>query len=128
MTGAELLRAAADRLDELAGKATPGPWHVECSHGDPAAQVHLVTDVMRDRYGNNSVSTDDHATAAYIAAMHPEVGKALAAWLRKEADGFELYEATVRVAINLGSGARLSHSTHYEALAVARLIVGSTDG
>lgn len=61
--------ADIEALAVLLEAATPGPWHMECSHADPSEQCHLVMDVLRDKYGDNSVSTDDHATAALIAAL-----------------------------------------------------------
>lgn len=70
---AETLRRAADLLDELAGKATPGPWVMLA--GEYVTPVGIL--VAPDDGG---VRTSD---AAYIARMSPEVGKALAAWLRQ---------------------------------------------
>lgn len=82
MSAADELRAAADRLEALAKDATPGPWctvHGGCVWSGDRNSPHddsapIVTD---------SASPDDHA---YIAAMHPGVGLALAAWLRGMTD------------------------------------------
>lgn len=105
MTPAERLLAAADLLDKRAGEATGGPWEVrftglarptvsvvgeilERSHGSAATTVFAGVDEDRADSGNldeseiNWVSEKD---AAYIATMHPEVGKEQAAWLRESA-------------------------------------------
>lgn len=102
------LRTAAQHLRDLAEKATPGPWS--------AVTEHVGIDLRETGRGSFSyarllVSLDDtdydpeyaenvpedidpqeamEADAAWIAAVHPEVGKALADWL----DGIaETYEA-----------------------------------
>lgn len=74
---AELLRRAADRLDELTKAATPGPWVPEggWSVAGPTPDgwgggPHLIAD------------TKWRSDTAYIATMHPGVGKALAEWFR----------------------------------------------
>lgn len=80
MTPAERLLAAADLLDKLAWTATPGPW-VEAGIGDYGWSVTAID--HRSRFG---VETEDSeqgkADAAYIAAMHPEIGKDLAIAMR----------------------------------------------
>lgn len=64
---AEQLRAAAQRLRELAGAATPGPWtYVPSSRGGWYVDPQTVASVGRK------------VEAAYIAAMHPGVAQALA--------------------------------------------------
>lgn len=74
-----LLRRAADRLDDLAGAATPGPWK-RGGIGDFGWSVHM---------GPTAVETEDsqqgNADAAYIAAADPGVGATLVLWLRTEA-------------------------------------------
>lgn len=75
MTPAERLVAAADLLDKRASEATAGPWTATVKDG-----------------GRAWVNTGEHerafslhgwqADTRYIATMHPEVGKALAEWLR----------------------------------------------
>lgn len=91
MTPAERLLAAADLLEKRAGEATPGPWAVG-SHLDaltPPRTWHLEGIERWRGLANNVGLGEDEATATYIATMHPEVGKVLAAWLR------ELGEETV---------------------------------
>jgi hypothetical protein len=80
VTPAQELAAAADKLDALASKATEGPWR-DMSMGSEGSTIHA---------GGNTVSTarrvgrcGEYADAAYIAAMDPLVGKALAAVLRE---------------------------------------------
>lgn len=82
MTPAERLNAAADLLEKRADDATPGPWR-DMPMGSEGANIHA---------GGNTVTTarrvgriGEFADASYIATMHPEVGKALASILRREA-------------------------------------------
>lgn len=73
MSAAQELRAAADRLDALAEAATRGPgvWRAVGAEDEWVIENELlaIADVF------------DTGDAAYIAAMSPTVGKALAAWL-----------------------------------------------
>lgn len=94
-----LLLRAADRLDELAGAATPGPW--EARHS--AANGHRVIGGSHPLAGqatdNRTVHRDggypaDWPTgvvnsagdADYIAAVDPPTGSAFAAMLRAAAE------------------------------------------
>lgn len=87
MTPAERLLAAADLLDKRAGEATEGPWHAAPEIDGVYADRMTV---VRPAHGKRIVAVGQvrpHSAAgeqnvAYIATMHPEVGKALAAWLR----------------------------------------------
>lgn len=78
MSSADELRAAADRLDELAGAATPGPWSV--GSVNPTTNGSWFGNMDPEVPGpvGDAYLTD----AAYIATLSPEVGKALAATLR----------------------------------------------
>lgn len=78
MSAVEQLRAAADRLENLAQSATSGPWGRAGVDGMGFA-------VHRGEHGTVALYASS-GDAAYIAAMSPEVGGALAAWLRAEAD------------------------------------------
>ncbi|MEW1895950.1 hypothetical protein [Streptomyces albidoflavus] len=128
MTPADTLRAAVDRLRELADAAPEPPW-TEDGVGDIGFGVAMG--------GGRGVDTGDdgpdgRAVAQYIAAMHPGVGNALAAWLEAAA---RYYEAGVTAAADVfrddpagrdrflttGPGAPSPH-----AIAVARQILGST--
>jgi hypothetical protein len=79
--GAELLRAAADRLEVLAGRTTPGDWRIE---GLLATRPEVI--VHRDDGGTEHVAEARAGTAAWIAALSPAVAPSLAVWLRAEAD------------------------------------------
>jgi len=106
-TPAERLLAAADLLDKRAGEATAGPWTAEAATsisvlpGGLACEftTWLVTSPVPDEEGQRTavVAAERHPLtgsltggcfdeddAAYIATMHPEVGKALAKALRRE--------------------------------------------
>lgn len=79
---AERLREAADRLGALA-EAHEGrdwDWTGVGAHGYPQ-RVSSIGDaaLIAETYNNPDMP---HPAAEYIAAMHPGVGKALAAWLR----------------------------------------------
>lgn len=105
MTPAEELRAAAERLELLTREADriyPRMWR----------------EVMAAIESDPSNVTQ----ASYIATMHPEVGKALASWLRAEAAEHQAYvEKAIR-----HSGVRLAiaETRHGHALSVARAING----
>ncbi|MFD6113637.1 hypothetical protein ACFWG0_26490 [Streptomyces yangpuensis] len=127
MTPAAELRAAAEQLRRLAADATAGPWRQHDTHLDLGG--HTAT-VLTDRDDLNKteliawVPTWTHQpwdesrnawnNAAYMAAMHPGVGAALADWLEREArqETYTLAEFGHRSACP-------------EALAVARAINGS---
>lgn len=93
MTPAERLLAAADLLDKRAGEATKGQWRYELLDarwaGDrPAHWVRfdlLDDDGLGETTGTVAECPWGERDGRYIATMHPEVGKALAAWLRLEA-------------------------------------------
>ena len=112
---ADLLRRAAARLDELAVAATRGPWRV--APIAKRADVRGLPENTSGDYRGDSIATAadsefgacSQSSAAYIAAMHPGVGKALAAWLRGEANALHLCPGHVAVA----------------ALTVAREILGA---
>ena len=79
---AQTLRTAADRLEALAARTTPGDWRIGgllatrpevIAHSGDGATEH----VAEARAG----------TAAWIAALSPAVAAPLAAWLRAAAAG-----------------------------------------
>lgn len=62
-----------DRLGEIRVRldaATPGPWGVESSHGE----LWQIDGVLRDRYGDNAITSNDRATIEFIAAAPADVG------------------------------------------------------
>lgn len=95
-TPADELRAAATTLRQLATDATPGPWRQHDTHldqyshtatvlsgdrTDPGPRGHLrawLPTMSQDSWDN---TRNVWADSAYIAAMHPDVGSALAALL-----------------------------------------------
>lgn len=86
MTPAEVLAAAADKLDALASGASDGPWR-DLLMGSEGSKVLA---------GGNTVSTARHIAlargsgdATYIAAMNPLVGRLLAQVLRRFTDACE---------------------------------------
>ncbi|WP_440571634.1 hypothetical protein [Streptomyces sp. KR2] len=129
MTPAEELRGAADKLRAAAQdahRASPAPWSVTDENVIRCADGMIVA----DRSGTDHPA--ERADLPYIAAMHPGVGRALAAWLEAAARD---YEAGVAAADDVfrddpagrarflatGPGAPSPH-----ALTVARQILGST--
>lgn len=76
---ADLLTAAADRLEELMLVVPAGPWEADNSE---------VYGPARDWVAETLNTDDDErtdASAMWIATMDPLVGAALVAWLRDEA-------------------------------------------
>lgn len=117
MTPAEELRAAADRLDKLAGGATQGPWRTD-EIGNPFCSAIVVAGRPSKRARVELAETLHDADAAYIAAMNPLVGKALVKAFRDEAEESARY-----------ARAALRDDGHPALLALARLINGGeTDG
>jgi hypothetical protein len=97
---ADELRTAAEKIRALVEGATTGPWSVNSWGHVETGGFETVAEVW-------PLSAEPGANAAYIAAMHPGVGLALAAWL--EAEAFQVSHNGRSVA------------THH-ALAVARAI------
>ncbi|WP_030304177.1 hypothetical protein [Streptomyces katrae] len=133
MTPAEELRAAAETLRQLAADATAGPWRQHDTHLDLGG--HTAT-VLTDRDDINQtelvawVPTWSHQpwdtarnawnNAAYMAAMHPGVGAALATLLERQAK--QAAEIEQYLGDQFQEGA-LDQDMH-DALAVARAING----
>lgn len=103
MTPADTLRAASQRVRELAAKATPGPWRAaEEIDGLRAGRLttvkapnpHLCRQPAWTRVvtvGQTRPHFDDgkglaEANVAWIAAMGPPIAEPLAAWLEATAD------------------------------------------
>jgi hypothetical protein len=83
---ANKLHRAAEKVRGLANAATPGPWHHEPgssghdNEGKPWPANYVAATNVRPRFKVHSV-----ADAAYIAAMDPAVGLAIADWLDEDA-------------------------------------------
>ena len=103
-TPADELRAAATKLRELATAASSAPWTVNTWGNVETAGLEEVAEVW-------PLQASPGVNAAYIAAMGPNVGAALADWLDSWT-GIDLYEA----------GSLPEDARH--ALAVARQING----
>jgi hypothetical protein len=102
VSDAGLLREAADRLERLALRSTPGDWRTT---GLLASRPEVVA--VRPDGGTEHVAEARASSAAWITAFSPAVAGPLAAWLREEA-GVS------------------SHSAH--AVAVARLLLDRLPG
>ena len=89
---AELLRRAADRLDALAGRTTPGDWRVS---GLLATRPEIVAHTDG---GTEHVAEARAGTSAWIAALSPAVAGPLAAWLRAAASADPVDPAAITVA------------------------------
>lgn len=128
MTPAEVLAAAADRLDALVAEATGGPWsahYVSALHTDAGAWVGAPGERTTDGVyvASTANAVEGLGDAAYIAAMNPLVGKALSKVLRREA---ETLAQSARTPVFDGRTLMLPDE---HLLEIARLIVGGeTDG
>ena len=71
-----LLRAAADRLEALAARSTPGDWRIG---GLLASRPEVIA--HRDG-GTEHVAEARAGSAAWISALSPALAAPLAAWLR----------------------------------------------
>ena len=80
-TDADLLRAAADRLELLAARATPGDWRVT---GLLASRPEVVA--VGSDGSTEHVAEARAASAAWITALSPAVAAPLAAALRAAAE------------------------------------------
>jgi hypothetical protein len=133
MTLAEELARAADKLDALAAEATDGPWTGRIFDDACHQYADVIGKQEVEQYsGSYTVTTAlvaggtseiaqpgwlYPANAAYIAAMNPLVGKALAEWLRAEGSRLDRSPAAF-------GGAPL-FKPQPEAMTLARLINGS---
>ena len=80
MERADLLRTAADRLEELAARTTPGDWRTA---GLLATRPEVVAHAPGG--GTEHVAEARAATGAWIAALSPALAAPLARWLRAAA-------------------------------------------
>ena len=79
---AALLRTAADRLEALAARTTPGDWR---AGGLLATRPEVVAHSPDG--GTEHVAEARAGTGAWIAALSPALAAPLAAWLRTAAHG-----------------------------------------
>lgn len=104
-TPAALLERAADHLEELAGKATSGPW-VRLRNGN------VVSAIRRMTFGLVVAKRMDEVDANWVAALNPAVAAPLVSWLRET--GGQLQDEPVQT------------SDQEYALDLARIILGET--
>jgi hypothetical protein len=92
-----LLRTAADRLDRLAARTTPGDRR---TGGLLATRPEVIAhrEATDGEPGTEHVAEARAGTAAWISAVSPAVGPPLAAWLRAAADHPAIEPAAVAVA------------------------------
>ncbi len=76
----DLLRTAADRLDALAARTTPGDWR---TGGLLATRPEVVAHSADG--STEHVAEARAGTGAWIAALSPALAAPLAAWLRSAA-------------------------------------------
>jgi hypothetical protein len=93
---AEMMRAAADRLEGLAGRTTQGEWR---SGGLLASRPEVVAHRPDGR--TEHVAEARSGTAAWITALSPAVAGPLAAWLRAAADADPAEPSALAVARDL---------------------------
>ncbi|MEU1327212.1 hypothetical protein [Streptomyces microflavus] len=124
---AEELRAAAELLREASIDATEGPWTAD----HPAERWGETKDALLVGKGKTLTTLDSqyngHLNADYIALMHPGVGLALAAWLDREAEIWQVIDDASAHPEETGLKVTVGASTHVEALAVARQLLGTTE-
>jgi hypothetical protein len=96
MDDAALLRAAADRLEHLAGRTTPGDWRIA---GLLATRPEVIA--HHPDGGTEHVAEARAGTAAWIAALSPAVAAPLTAWLRAAADQLPIESSAVALANSL---------------------------
>jgi hypothetical protein len=81
VTGADLLRAAADQLERRAARTTGGDWRTT---GLLATRPEVVA--HRADGSTEHVAEARAASAGWITALSPAVAVPLVTWLREEAD------------------------------------------
>lgn len=136
------LRAAAQLLRERGAEVPSGrwgnrPWHVEpCAN--PQTDDCPCIIAQGDRavagkpgYPRTVEYIGDGETPEYarwIALMHLGVAEPLAAWLEREAEIWDQCETSKAEWHAKGFKLSWGINTHAEALAVARALLGSSDG
>ena len=93
MDPAELLRTAADRLEALAARSSPGDWRIG---GLLASRPEVIAHVPGG--GTEHVAEARAGSAAWIAALSPALAGPLAAWLRAAAAADPVEDAPLALA------------------------------
>lgn len=118
-THAETLRAAAVRLREVAGEATPGPWQV--GRAWPADVCTEEEMVFGSGFGPDVDLFDvEQRNARWIALMHPGIAEPLALLLTAIAEQAD--QDT-----DLGVSARRQRHDYEHPLSIARVILREAD-
>ena len=99
MDARDLLLTAADRLEALAARTTPGEWRL----GGLLASRPEVIAHARDG-GTEHVADARARTGEWIAALSPAIAPALCAWLRQAADRQPVEPAALALADQLLAG------------------------
>lgn len=86
LTPAQELRAAASKIGEAAGAATPGPWvnldrgdRIVCANGKDGDFVYVVDEPL--------IANPDNGE--HIAMWHPGMARLIGDWLESEAYGWD---------------------------------------
>jgi hypothetical protein len=87
------LRAAADRLEQLAGRTTGGDWRLA---GLLATRPEVIAHASDG--GTEHVAEARARTGEWIATLSPDLAAPIAAWLRAAADAEPVDAAAVAVA------------------------------
>jgi hypothetical protein len=87
------LRAAADRLERLAGRTTGGDWRLA---GLLATRPEVIAHASDG--GTEHVAEARARTGEWIATLSPDLAAPIAAWLRAAADAEPVDAAAVTVA------------------------------
>jgi hypothetical protein len=105
---AEILRRAADRIESLAGEASPGPWTWELREDWGWGEWHTITsptsghDVASGGYEGGGVEREEDAV--WISTLGPQIAVPLVEILRDAAfeldggDDEDRYEGQVKLA------------------------------
>lgn len=123
MSDADMLRRAGERLREVAGKATPGPWFAEPALDDPRyLDLTHPTTLPNGWTGNESFVRWHYegppllaSDAEYVATMQPVVALALAEWIEAHAADLARVDRITQTD---------SPPDTQRALAVARVVLG----
>lgn len=115
MTPSDLLRAAADRVRDLAAQTTPGRWMSFATLSGGASVVALSTDgpgtpIMGAQMATATVEAD----GAWIAALSPAVSPMIENLLRDAASDLQ------------ADGGVVQDSATEELIKLARVILGDT--
>lgn len=128
-----LLRRAAERVEQLAADAEPGPWVVyHDQHSEGSDKVSIT---VTRRFGNPVIYAPDaplqavvEPDARWIAAMSPAIAPYVAEWLRASAGEWAAAERTAAVLHGATSAnAQVRLRSDVAAAELARLVLGEEE-